>query len=121
MPTDTDTDTDTDAATAAGLQERAVEFAAEHDLDGDPAYRLLDLASEVGELAADACATAEYGARREAFALSTDEVGDALFSLMLVADAADVEADEALATALRKYERRIESEGRAGSGEAGPD
>jgi len=117
MPTDTDPDADT----STKLQERAVAFAAEHDLDGDPAYRLLDLASEVGELAADACATTGYGAHREAFALSTDEVGDALFSLLLVADAADVEAEAALATALRKYERRIESEGRAGSGEAGPD
>lgn len=110
MPTDTD-----------DLQTRAVAFAAEHDLDGEPAYRLLDLASEVGELAADACASTEYGAHPDEFALSEDEVGDALFSLMLVADSAGVEADEALETALRKYERRIEQEGRAGSGEAGTE
>jgi len=115
MPTDAQTEEN------AELQERAVAFAAEHDLDGDPAYRLLDLASEVGELAADACATTEYGARRGEFDLSEDEVGDALFSLMLVADSVDVEVREALETALEKYERRIESEGRAGSGEAGRD
>jgi len=58
--------------------------------------------------------------RAVAFALGENEVGDALFSLMLVAAAADVEAREALETSLRKYERRPETGGEAGSGEAGP-
>ncbi|WP_435194647.1 hypothetical protein [Natronomonas sp. EA1] len=35
-------------------QETVVRFIATHDLDCPPAYRLLDLTAEVGELAADA-------------------------------------------------------------------
>lgn len=42
-------------------QEQVAEFVAIHDLDAPPAYRLLDLASEVGELAKDAAESTGYG------------------------------------------------------------
>ena len=96
-------------------QDRVARFCDEHDLDGDPAYRVLDLAAEVGEVAADAAKSAEYGAAPEELAVSEDELGDALFSLLATAEALDVDAEEALETSLAKYERRLEATGEAGS------
>jgi NTP pyrophosphatase (non-canonical NTP hydrolase) len=97
-------------------QERVARFLDEHDLHGDPAYRVLDLAAEVGEVAADAAKSAEYGAAPDELDVNEDELGDALFSLLAAAEALDIDAGEALDTALAKYERRLDETGRAGSG-----
>lgn len=97
-------------------QDRVRTFAAEHDMTAPPAYRVLDLVAEVGEIAADAAKTSEYGASPTAIDVADDEIGDALFSLLLVAESMDVDADAALETALQKYERRLADSGDAGSG-----
>ncbi|WP_290814668.1 MazG-like family protein [Halovivax sp.] len=97
------------------IQERVVSFAERHGLDADPAYRILDLSAEVGEVAADAAKSTDYGAEPDALEVNGDEIGDALFSLLLVADAVDVDAAAALDEALEKYERRVEETGSAGS------
>jgi len=96
-------------------QDRVARFCEEYDLDGDPAYRVLDLAAEVGEVAADAAKSAEYGAAPEELAVNEDELGDALFSLLATAEALDIDAEAALETSLAKYERRLEATGEAGS------
>ena len=97
-------------------QDRVAAFLDEHDLDAPLAYRLLDLQSEVGELAKEATGSTDYGAEPAAIDLANDEVGDALFALLSVAEAADVDADAALEESLEKYERRIAETGDAGSG-----
>jgi len=96
-------------------QDRVAPFAAEHDLEAVPAYRVLDLVAEVGEIAADAAKSTEYGARPAALDIAEDELGDALFALLLVAESVDVDAEAALETALAKYERRLAETGDAGS------
>ena len=96
-------------------QARVAAFLATHDLDAAPAYRLLDLASEVGELAKDANESSGYGTEPEAVSVSADEIGDALFALLALAESVDVDAGDALDGALAKYERRIESSGGPGS------
>ncbi|WP_135853500.1 MazG nucleotide pyrophosphohydrolase domain-containing protein [Halorussus salinus] len=98
-------------------QQNVAEFLAEHDMDADPAYRILDLASEVGELAKDANDSTDYGANPERLDVNPDELGDALFALLSVAESLDVDAEEALNEALVKYEARIEETGDPGSGE----
>ncbi|UPV75470.1 nucleotide pyrophosphohydrolase [Halorussus limi] len=98
-------------------QETVAEFLAEHELDSEPAYRILDLASEVGELAKDVNDSTDYGAEPEEVDVKTDELGDALFSLLAVAESLDVDAEEALDEALAKYRARIEATGDPGSGE----
>lgn len=97
-------------------QERVAAFVERHDMDGDPAYRLLDLCSEVGELAKDANESTDYGADPEAIAVNEDEVGDVLFSLLAFADSMGVDAGDALETAMAKYESRIDETGVASSG-----
>lgn len=106
----------TDASLA--VQRRVAGFVAEHDLHAPPEYRLLDLASEVGELAKDAAESTDYGSAREV-RLSDDEVGDALFALLALADEVGVDAGEALETSLEKYEQRMSETGSAGSGSEG--
>ena len=97
-------------------QDRVARFCEEYDLEGDPAYRVLDLAAEVGEIAGDAAKSAEYGDSPGEIDVSEDELGDALFSLLAVAEAFDMDAEAALETSLAKYERRLDETGEAGSG-----
>jgi NTP pyrophosphatase (non-canonical NTP hydrolase) len=96
-------------------QERVATFLATHDLETDPAYRLLDVAAEVGELAADLNAATGYGARPGDAAVSEEELGDALFALLALTDELDADAGAALERSLEKYEERIDSSGDPGS------
>jgi NTP pyrophosphatase (non-canonical NTP hydrolase) len=96
-------------------QDRVAAFVDDHDMDADPAYRVLDLAAEVGEIAADAAKSSEYGAAPGNLTVSEDELGDAVFALLATADALDIDAEDALETSLTKYERRLEESGDAGS------
>lgn len=98
-------------------QERVAEFVEAHGLEAPPAYRLLDLVSEVGELGKAAAETTGYGQRPGSIDLPEDEVGDALFALLALADGLGVDAGEALETALSKYEWRLEERGDSASGE----
>jgi NTP pyrophosphatase (non-canonical NTP hydrolase) len=100
-------------------QDRVAGFCEEYDMHAAPEYRLLDLAAEVGEVAGDAAKSADYGDDPDALAVSEDELGDALFSLLAVAEAFDIDAGAALETSLAKYERRLDATGDAGS-EDGP-
>ncbi|AOV94405.1 nucleotide pyrophosphohydrolase [Nanohaloarchaea archaeon SG9] len=97
-------------------QDQVAEFMEEHELGGTTAFRVLDLVSEVGEVAKDATKTAEYGEREEELEVKKDEIGDVLFSLFAVADDLDIDAEEAFNEALEKYEKRIDEGGDPGSG-----
>jgi len=98
-------------------QDRVARFVAAHDLDAPPAYRLLDTASELGELAKELNESTRYGDTPERAAVADDELGDALFALLAFADAVDADAASALDTAIGKYEKRLEERGSAGSQE----
>lgn len=88
-------------------QQQVASFIERHDLDAPPAYRLLDLVSEVGEVAKDANSSTGYGATPDDLTLSEEEVGDVLFALLALADSQGINADEAVQTALQKYEGRL--------------
>lgn len=88
-------------------QRRVASFIEQHGLHAPPEYRLLDLVSEVGELATEANASTQYGNVPETITLSEDEVGDALFALLALAERRGIDADEALQTSLEKYENRL--------------
>ncbi len=96
-------------------QRRVADFLDEADLSTPPAYRLLDAASELGELAKAVNESTEYGADPEAAAVPEDELGDALFALLAFAVETDHDAGAALETALAKYERRLETADTPGS------
>jgi len=96
-------------------QREVASFLDEHDLHAEPAYRLLDLAAEVGEVAADAAKSSEYGEAPEELAVTDGELGDALFALLALADELGMDAGDALAGSMAKYEERVEETGNAGS------
>jgi len=96
-------------------QEKVAKFIDRQGLEGTTAFQILDLAAEVGEIAADAAKTAEYGTAADELEVKEDEIGDALFSLLAVANSLEIDAKEALDAALEKYRDRIEEKGDPGS------
>jgi NTP pyrophosphatase (non-canonical NTP hydrolase) len=97
-------------------QARVAAFLDAHDLRAPPENRVLDLVSEVGELAKNVNETTDYGATGGA-GVDRDELGDVLFCLLALADELDYDAGDALDEALAKYEDRLDESGSAGSGE----
>ena len=98
-------------------QQKVRLFIQQNGLESPPAYRLLDLTAEVGELAADATASTQHGKEPEEISIDTDEIGDALFALLALADALNVDADAALDEAIEKYEQRMHTSDAPSSGE----
>ncbi|HHS96747.1 MAG TPA: nucleotide pyrophosphohydrolase [Chloroflexi bacterium] len=97
-------------------QRRVATFARQRGLLHDPVVHALDLAAEVGEIAKAVLEAVEYGST--SFQTTADlraEIGDALYSLLALAEACDVDAGEALEEALAKYERRLAETGQARS------
>lgn len=89
-------------------QRQVASFIDSHDLEAPAAIRLLDLVSEVGELAKDAVESTAYGAEAAEPTVTEEELGDAVFALLAVAEQQDIDAGTALQTAIEKYEGRIE-------------
>ena len=97
-------------------QERVAAFVTTHDIETPPAYRLLDAASELGELAKEINESTDYGTSPDAVDIASDELGDTLFALLALAEATDTDAEAALTTALEKYERRLDDSDTPASG-----
>ena len=99
------------------FQESVRAFVASAGLDTPAPGRVLDLVSEVGELAKEAVKATDYG--RESFRVPDgweDEVGDVFFSLVCLANETGVDLERALGGALRKYQERIGQTGQPDSG-----
>ena len=97
-------------------QQRATHFAQEHNLSHPPTVYALDLLSELGEVAKEILLATDYGQRPfTPTSALTDELGDALYSLCLLASATDVNLDQALTKTLQKYEHRWHNKGHQGS------
>ena len=99
------------------LQETVAQFAQMHKLDTAlvPA-RVLDMTSEVGELAKEVLKGTAYG--RHPFQPTegwAGELGDIYFSLICIANSTGVNLEAALGAALEKYRQRLASIGNPGS------
>lgn len=106
-----------DQISAGLLQARVAEFVRAHDLETSVACRLLDLVSEIGELSKEVLKSTSYG--RSAFGKAANweaELGDALFSLICLANSTGVDLDAALSVVIAKYELRLRTTNEAGSG-----
>ncbi|MDH5607249.1 MAG: nucleotide pyrophosphohydrolase [Anaerolineae bacterium] len=103
--------------TLPSLQAQAAEFIRTHGLEAEPAARLLDLLSELGEAAKEVLKASDYG--KAGFSPSPaweDELGDVFFSLVCLANSSGVDLESALQKALAKYAARLDDKGDAGSG-----
>ncbi|MFQ5421188.1 MAG: MazG nucleotide pyrophosphohydrolase domain-containing protein [Anaerolineae bacterium] len=103
-------------------QVRAAQFAQKHNLTRPPGVYALDLLSELGEAAKEILLATEYGERpfpptpANAHQLG-GELGDALYSLCLLAESAGVNLEEAFTATLQKYEQRWQTKKHLGSAE----
>jgi NTP pyrophosphatase (non-canonical NTP hydrolase) len=98
-------------------QEKVAQFVDVHALRVGAEARLLDLVSEIGEVAKEALKATRYG--EEPFAVRAEwssELADVFFSLICLANATNVHLDRALDGALDKYNHRLSRRGDAGSG-----
>jgi len=92
-------------------------FTKEKNIDSPASIRIIDLASEVGELAKEVLKATEYGNKE--FGKTEDwdsEIGDVLFSLICLANATGTDLEACLRNVLMKYEQRFISKGDVGSG-----
>ncbi|MDO4493624.1 MAG: MazG-like family protein [Clostridia bacterium] len=82
-----------------------------------PENRLLDIQSELGELAKEVLKATRYGAvpfrPTDAF---REEYGDVLYALLTLAEETDTDPAAALASVLGKYRARFARKGGIGSG-----
>ncbi len=98
-------------------QARVAEFIAHHRLQTNPAVRMLDLVSEVGELAKEVLKSSAYGQNPfHPTAAWREELGDVYFALLCLAELTGVEMTAALDEVMRKYETRLIQHGDPGSG-----
>ncbi|HFE65628.1 MAG TPA: nucleotide pyrophosphohydrolase [Chloroflexi bacterium] len=97
-------------------QTRALKFARQHNFHPDPGVYALDCLSELGEVAKEILLATDYGQRPYTpTAEIAGELGDALYSLCLLAAAADVDLETAFDDTLAKYGRRWQESGHTGS------
>ena len=78
--------------------------------------RMLDIQSEVGELAKEVLKSTDYGTKN--FTITPDlkmELGDAIYSLLSFASEHNINAEECLTMVINKYENRFNKKGHIGS------
>ena len=103
--------------TLPAFQETVATFVAEHQLETSVEVRMLDLVSEIGEVAKEVLKASQYGHRPfQPTDTWSGELADAFFSLICVANGTGVNLEVALAEVLTKYEQRLALKGEAGSG-----
>lgn len=99
------------------FQQTVADFVATNELEIAVQARLLDLVSEVGELAKETLKETDYG--RDPLQPTgewADELSDVFFSLVCIANSAGVNLELALEDAMEKYSQRLAVSGDAGSG-----
>jgi len=99
------------------IQNKIFEFAKDKEINSNVDVRIIDLASEVGELSKEVLKGTNYG--KKPFAKTEEwrsEIGDVLFSLICIANETNTNLEDCLEYVLDKYEKRFDSNGDLGSG-----
>lgn len=103
----------------AAAQAQVAGFCREHGIQSPTAARLLDLCSELGELAKLWLQGSNYGRSADCMLDRSAwqcELGDVMFALLCLANETEVNVESALEQALQRYRNRIEAAGHPGSG-----
>lgn len=90
------------------IQKRVREFCKKNNISNSPEHRLLDTVSELGEVAKEILKASDYGTKEFKHRDEIkSEVGDLLFSLIVLANSLNIDLDDALNIVLKKYEKRL--------------
>ncbi|MCL2372494.1 MAG: MazG-like family protein [Defluviitaleaceae bacterium] len=99
------------------MQKQTQQFLTQHNLYRTAATRYIDLVSEVGELGKEILTATAYGKTElQPTASITEEIGDAIFSMMALCCELNINAEAALAKAIEKYQHRFATKGHIASG-----
>ena len=102
--------------TEPDFQDRVARFVAAHDLEAGIEFRLIDLLSELGEVAKEVLKGNQYG-RTELIQTTAweEELADVFFSLICLANTTGVNLNKSLDQVLEKYIDRMQAKGSPGS------
>jgi NTP pyrophosphatase (non-canonical NTP hydrolase) len=90
------------------LQEKIKDFCKKYDLENPPEHRVLDFTSEVGEISKEILKMTSYGKKKLEYRDEIKaELGDALYSLITIANYFNIDLEEALNMVLEKYKKRL--------------
>jgi NTP pyrophosphatase (non-canonical NTP hydrolase) len=93
-------------------QEKVRKLVSDFELETNPYIRLLDVLSELGEVSKEYLKMTHYGQHESVKSANWEvELGDVYFSLLCLANAADVDLEQALEKAVAKYQKRLENKG----------
>lgn len=99
------------------LQKKVAEFVKVHNIETSVENRLLDLVSEIGEVAKEALKGNNYGKSKFVKTEAWDEeIGDVLFAIICLANVTETCLERALLNVLKKYEERANISGALSSG-----
>ena len=87
------------------------EFIAQHNLETQPAFSLLDVMSELGEVAKLLLHSTNYGQHPEAAdsAQMREAIGDLMFAVAYLSTLYDVDPEAALWESVRKFKSKLQS------------
>jgi len=89
-------------------QTKIKKFCKNNNLESPAEHRVLDLMSEVGEVAKEILKMSDYGRQPVKYRSEIkNEIGDVLFSLITIANSFDIDLEEALKIVLDKYKKRL--------------
>ncbi len=98
------------------FQKNVKKFMDDSAMNNPVENRMLDLVDEIGEVAKEINKMSQYGTKEPKFREEIrTEIGDAFYSLITVANYYDVDMLDSLDKVIKKYKKRIEKGGHAGS------
>jgi NTP pyrophosphatase (non-canonical NTP hydrolase) len=94
------------------IQIKVKTFCQKHKLNNSLETKILDLSSEVGELAKEVLKITDYGSKPVAYHDDFEkELGDVFYSLITIANHFDIDMEKALHDTLGKYAKRFQKGG----------
>lgn len=89
-------------------QEEIKKFCKENNLESPAEHRVLDVMSELGEVAKEILKMSDYGRKPAQYREELKpELGDVLYALITIANSFDVDLEEAFDMVLDKYKKRL--------------
>lgn len=98
-------------------QSQIAMFVQTFDLETGVEARLLDLVSEIGELAKEVLKGSDYGSTEYTQSSKWEaELADIFFALICLANSTNINLEDALERSILKYQQRMNETGDIGSG-----